>query len=348
MSHVLFESYIIERMPSNPNFPEWLAKLWWREAWLTLEAAEEAELPPYLGSTIRGALGHLMRAALCDGAGCGHECQLQKACRYYALFERNRDGAKPLVLLAPSPPGLEEIALGGPVNLPYRTGAPKHSETIPTLRCEAGWKFESGGKLCFGLRSIGNASNALVAIIEAISRCGLPLAGRQFRLAAAHDGAGQLLYDRRLPAVPVQIPAKRNLVVENEVAQRVRVGFLSPSVFKLDQAPTFSPEQFAARFFEHSIGRAAQMYCACTGVRPPWVDALNMRAEMISHRLFHYELPRHSFRQQKWLDFDGVVGYIEWKGEMSCGMPWARAAEVLHFGQKAVFGLGKVRVLVLE
>lgn len=119
-------------------------------------------------------------------------------------------------------------------------------------------------------------------------------------------------------------------------------------MFKLDQALTFSPEHFAARFFEHSIGRAAQMYCACTGVRPPWVDALDVRAELVNHRLFHYELSRHSFRQQKWLDFDGVVGYIELKGEMSAAMHWARAAELLHFGQKAVFGLGKVRAFVLE
>jgi hypothetical protein len=29
-------------------------------------------------------------------------------------------------------------------------------------------------------------------------------------------------------------------------------------------------------------------------------------------------------------------------------MSWARTVELLHFGQKAAFGLGKGRVLVLE
>lgn len=335
-------------MAANPGWPEWLEKLWWREAWLTLEAAEPATLPPYLGSTLRGAMGHLLRAALCDGSGCGHECQSPDSCRYYSLFEQIRDGAKPFLLLAPPLPGLENIAMGGPVNLPYRTGAPCAGETIPSLRCKAGWKFDPGATLDFGLRLVGMASHALPPILEAVARCGLALGGSQFRLASARSDSGQLLYDRRLPAVPVQMPAARSLMVGNEAARRVRVSFLSPAVFKLDKAPTFSPEHFAARFFEHSIGRAAQMHSACTGVRPPWVEAPPVRTELVNHRLFHYELPRHSFRQEKWLDFDGVIGYIELEGEISAAMPWARAAEVLHFGQKAAFGLGKVRVLVLE
>ena len=123
-----------------------------------MEAVEPATLPPYLGSTIRGALGHLLRVALCDGAGCGHECLRPEGCRYFNLFEQNRGGAKPLILLAPPPPGLEEIALGGPVNLPYRTGSPHGGESIPTLRCEAGWKVDPGGRIPFGLRLAGPAS----------------------------------------------------------------------------------------------------------------------------------------------------------------------------------------------
>lgn len=73
-----------------------------------------------------------------------------------------------------------------------------------------------------------------------------------------------------------------------------------------------------------------------------------MNSELVGHRLFHYKLPRHSYRQDKWLEFDGVVGYLDLAGGFGSAMPWARAAEVLHFGQKSAFGLGKVRVLVLE
>jgi hypothetical protein len=336
-------------MASHPVWPKWLEELWWREVWLTLEAAEPAILPPYLGSTLRGALGYLLRAALCEGLECDPDCQRPDRCRYYSLFVRDRDGAaKPYVLLAPPPPGLEEIALGGPVDLPYRTAAPRHGECIPSLRCDASWKFDPGGSLRFGLRLFGQAAQALPAIVNGIVQRGLTLGRAQFRLAAASDSLGRLLYDRRLSAAPVQMPAVQRLGLEPERACRVRIVFLSPVVFKLDRQVTFNPQDFAARFFEHSIGRAGQMHRACSGERPPWVDAPSEGVKLVGHRLFHYELQRYSFHQEKRLDFDGAVGYLDLEGDLGAVMPWGRAAEILHFGQKAVFGLGKVRLLVLD
>jgi len=139
-------------MASIKQWPEWLERIWWRDASLTMEAVESAVLPPYFGSTLRGALGHVLRTALCDGSGCGHECQQPQGCRYFSLFERNQRGAKPLLLLTPPAPGLEQVALGGPVNLPYRTGPPRENERIPTLRCEAGWQFDAGQALNFRFR----------------------------------------------------------------------------------------------------------------------------------------------------------------------------------------------------
>jgi hypothetical protein len=335
-------------MAPNPEVPEWLANLWWREAWLTLEAAEPASLPPYPGSALRGALGHLMRAALCDGSGCGHECQRPEACRYYSLFEQDSNGAKPFLLLAPAPPGLEEIAMGGPVNLPYRTGAPRGKETVPTLRNEAAWKLGAGATLTFGLRLFGSASNAVAGVIQAVSQCGLAVSAARFRLLSARDASGQMLYDIRLPGVPVQTPAARSLRIEREAAKRLRIVFLSPALLKLGAASTFSPEDFAARFFEHCIGRTVRMHRVCSGMRAPWVEAPAPQTQLANHRLFHFELPRQSYRQDKWLDFDGMVGYFDLAGGAGPALPWARAAEVLHFGQKSAFGLGKMRVLILE
>jgi hypothetical protein len=317
----------MDNMASNRKWPGWLEKLWWREAWLTLEAAEPAILPPYLGSILRGALGDLLRTVLCEAPG--------------------GEGAGPFLLLAPPPPGLEEIAMGGAASLPYRTGPPRDGETIPTLRCEAGWNFDFGGTLDLGLRLVGRASNALPAILEAVARCGLAVGGAQFRLVAARDSRGRLLYDRRWPGVAAQMPAAQRLSVEKETAGRIRIVFLSPTELKLASAPTFAPEDFAARFFEYSIERAGQMYRACLGARPSRVEA-PARAAMAGHRLFHYELPHHGFQQDAGMHFDGVAGYIDLAGELGPAMPWARAAEVLHFGEKAALGLGKVRVLVLE
>ena len=67
---------------------------------------------------------------------------------------------------------------------------------------------------------------------------------------------------------------------------------------------------------------------------------------MTAYRLFRYRLPRHSYRQGKWMDFDGVVGWMEWEGPgVGAMVPWLRAAEALHVGQKATFGLGRVELV---
>src|SRR5690242_20312740 len=45
------------------------------------------------------------------------------------------------------------------------------------------------------------------------------------------------------------------------------------------------------------------------------------------------------------MDFDGVVGWIEWEGDLTAVLPWLQAVEVLHVGQKATFGLGRLEVI---
>jgi hypothetical protein len=156
-------------------------------------------------------------------------------------------------------------------------------------------------------------------------------------------------YDRRSPNVPAQAPALTRLTTEPEQARLIRIVFNTPTILKLDRRPTLDPIDLASRFFEHSLARAVQGHNCLTGEAGlPWIEAPPVHARIVGHRLFRYKLPRHSYRQGQWLDFDGVVGYLDLKGNFDAGMPYARAAEILHFGQKATFGLGKVRVLVLE
>ena len=340
--------YIMMRMAA------FLGRIEYREAWLALEAQEEGELPPYLGSTLRGALGHLLRRALCDGPGCGDSCLRPESCRYYALFEQARpaDGGsapKPMILEPPLNQELEEIALGAPVRLPYCSGPPLARETVPTLRNEHVLRAEQGAILHAGLRLVGPLSAALAGILSAVDRHGLQLGGIRFRLRAARDAAGRMLFDRQFPEIPPQQPALLRLSAEPERARRVRIVFQTPAMLKLGRKVSFDPAEFAARFFEHSLARAVQVHnCLTGGPRLPWMELPRLETELVGYRLFHYHLPRFTFRQQKRLDFDGMIGFLDLKGDFDPVMPYARAAEVLHWGQKATFGLGKVRVLILE
>lgn len=335
-----------------------LTRIDWREAWVTLQAMAPAELPPYLGSTLRGALGHLLRSELCDGSGCGHECQQQGECRYFSLFERSRsaDGRnlpKPLILMAPVSPALETAAMGGPVNPPLRTAPPRLAGQAPVLRDESRISAAAGETIRFGLRIVGPAAAALPAMVGAMARHGLELAGCPFQLRSADDGAGAALFDSRFPTIPPQLPPLRRLGDEpartgGGRVRRIRVVFLSPMVLKSGEEAVFDAERCAARFFEHAMAQAAKFHEAVGEARLPWLDAPAVEARLTGHRLFRYALPRRSYRQDQWLDFDGLVGYLDLEGDLTAGMPYARAAETLHFGQKATFGLGRTRVFVME
>ncbi len=223
---------------------------------------------------------------------------------------------------------------------------------MPSLICEADWKFDPGGVLTFGLRLFGTAAAMVPATSDGIAQNSLIVGTSRFRRIAAKDQLEQSVWDRRWPRVPAQMPPMQRLVGDSESAQCLRIHFLMPTAYKPrgEKQPTFDAKALAAGSWDHSIGRAKEMVQACSvrGKPLPWVEAPQVRAELVGHRLFHYEVPRHRYRQDKWIDFDGAVGYLELEGDFSAVMPWARAAEVLHFGERSTAGLGKVRVVVLD
>jgi hypothetical protein len=97
--------------------------------------------------------------------------------------------------------------------------------------------------------------------------------------------------------------------------------------------------------------RAVQVYNAFfshQGGRLPWMSMPDLGVRLAGCRLFRYVLPRLSLRQDRWMRFDGLVGYMDLEGDLAPAMPFLRAAEVLHFGQKATFGLGEARCFLKE
>ena len=92
--------------------------------------------------------------------------------------------------------------------------------------------------------------------------------------------------------------------------------------------------------------RAVQIYNAFfapRGERSPWMRMPDLGIRLADYRLFHYVLPRLSFRQYRWMRFGGLVGCLDLEGDLTPAMPFPRAAEILHFGRKATFGLGRNR-----
>ena len=105
---------------------DFLREIYYTQVRLDFAVEEDVALPPFAGSSLRGALGHALRDQLCSlSRHCADECAQPETCQYFALFERNRsfgEGGNPpkaLILDPPVPWELEQIALGAPCKPPY-------------------------------------------------------------------------------------------------------------------------------------------------------------------------------------------------------------------------------------
>ena len=59
------------------------------------------------------------------------------------------------------------------------------------------------------------------------------------------------------------------------------------------------------------------------------------------------QMERYSNRINRKMDFSGLSGRIEYKGELSPFVPWLYAAQSLHIGRNTTFGMGKIQVYFL-
>ena len=179
----------------TPLHLEFLRDIYYVQARFDFEVLEEAALPPFPGSALRGVFGHALRKHLCCASPrCATECALPETCQYYALFERSREMGeggnlpKSLILDPPVPWQLEQIALGTPPQFPYQlqgadtNGLPRlenqHRNTVPA-GCEVGVR----------VTLLGQAGALLPVLITVLQQEPMRIGGGLFRLSRAVDTA---------------------------------------------------------------------------------------------------------------------------------------------------------------
>ncbi|MEG3070433.1 MAG: CRISPR system precrRNA processing endoribonuclease RAMP protein Cas6 [Candidatus Syntrophopropionicum ammoniitolerans] len=53
---------------------------------------------------------------------------------------------------------------------------------------------------------------------------------------------------------------------------------------------------------------------------------------------------RYSSRQSSRMNMGGVVGQVEYRGDLGAYMPLLRLGQLVHVGKGAVFGMGKYAI----
>ncbi len=290
-----------------------------------LEFLEPGYLPAFKGSTLRGAFGHSLRRVVCAlrSQDCP-TCLVRESCTYQRVFETRVDpsqGPRRGVDVAPHPyvlvPPAEERREYGPGD---------------GLECR--------------LLLLGPALGALPYLVYAfqeLGRSGLgarrtPLALRRVEGFGA-EGWGAVYDDGRLRVPRVEAPPPEAPALDERVPVRLvtplrvkeRGGFLRALDFRSLMLAVLRRAAHLGRYYGD-------------GSEPPIRELLDraQAVETARSELRWHDWERYSNRQQTAMQLGGLVGEVEFRGDLRPFAPWLAWAERFHVGKATSFGLGRV------
>lgn len=289
-------------------------------------------LPPFPGSTLRGALGRALRPLVCiTGADACDDCIHQPHCAYGYVFEGTLSTDAPKRLHTPHRPYQ--------LDLPYT---------------EAPLEIAAGATLTTGIKLFGSARAFTPTLIIALQAAGRLGFGHRRTPAALvevtrfdPDGARVVVYREGEGFTP-PVPAPPWVVepAEPPAAALVRLHLETPLALKAGGAllTGFDPEVFTARLSE----RLDALSAAHEGNLPQWDFGWFRRqaaaAEIVSADLRRAGQRRRSDRQRQHIEMEGIVGSVTLRHVHPAVLALWSCAEQVNVGKNAVFGFGRVRI----
>ena len=293
----------------------------------------DAILPPFKGSTLRGAFGYALKKITCalPRMQCA-DCILAASCCYSLVFEsekldRNRAGYAARLAAKPHPYVLEP-----PVD--------DRSE------------YAAGDTFSFTLHLFGPALSYRPQILYAVNLMGEAGLGRQHQGTFAVNmvtAGGKTIYDGETRTLSLE-DASWSLAFEpapgEDACSRVNIALCTP--FRVKRANSFVREFDFGTLVRAAMRRVSALENAY-GDGEPEVDyrALARLADavrVVTDETAWLDIGRYSSRQRQPMKIGGIVGMAEVEGDLGPVLPFLRYCETVHLGKQTAFGLGLIRV----
>ncbi|GAB6933858.1 CRISPR system precrRNA processing endoribonuclease RAMP protein Cas6 [Calditerricola satsumensis] len=310
-----------------------------------MRATEPVPLPPYKGSTLRGAFGHAFRRIACaypESFAC-RPCPLFSSCAYAYIFET-------------APPDVGTwMGTYQNVPRPYVIEPPDDVRTA----------YDPGDALeldivLFG-RGVAYVPHVAFALVE-MGRRGLGARRGRFHLEAiasvrADGTLGPLVFNgetQQLATAHVVTVTGADLAEPASAGhpQRLRLSFVTPTRLQRDGHLVDKPEM--SLLVRALLRRVSALLVFHQGEEPPTnvrslLDRVDRTVRLVAQEIHWLDWERYSNRHRERMKLGGIVGWAEYAGEgIADVVPWLRLAEWVHLGKNAVFGLGKIAVSVEE
>jgi hypothetical protein len=289
---------------------------------------DEAILPPYKGSTFRGAFGGALKRVVCalKREEC-RGCLLASRCIYARTFELVQDNSRQKKRLAAAPH-------------PYVIEPPLFGAT----------HFQPGETFDFTLLLFGEANDFLPYFVYAFESMGETGIGKKigdrrarFVLTSVEQD-GETIYEKGTGKLLPTATKTLSLASPEEDAQdcSITLKLLTPLRLKFDN-------RLQAQLPFHLLVRAALRRVSSLfeyyGAGEPLLDyrGLVKEAETVAverSSLRWYDWERYSNRQDQAMLMGGMIGDITYRGAVNRHLPLLELARELHIGKQTSFGLG--------
>ncbi|MBX3280756.1 MAG: CRISPR system precrRNA processing endoribonuclease RAMP protein Cas6 [Acidobacteria bacterium] len=314
---------------------------------LRLSAMARTSLPPFLGSTLRGAFGTALKNVVCvvNHRDCAR-CLVAEKCIYPYVFE------------TPPPPDVSLLRGQQQAPHPFLLNPPA---PIVSARGFQRLALSAGDEITFELLLAGRAIEYLPYVIYAVSemaRRGLGADRTGFVLtsviAQTGEGRGAELYsgdtqrlapaDRASESLAALVRRRLEQIPSDE---QIRLRFLTPTRIRVDGDLQSS---LGFDLLARNLLRRLSLLIAVHGPRPLALDfrgliARAAEAETTSAALQWWDWERYSNRQGTKMKLGGFVGDIAYRGPAVDELRALLAAgELLHIGAGTSFGLGRYEI----
>jgi hypothetical protein len=273
-------------------------------------------LPPYLGSTIRGIMGHCFRQIACTGPDVKcFLCQKRDTCEYVKYFSNT---------------GKE----GGAIN-PY---------VIHVLN-DGKSEWHEGDECVFDITLFGQAvkrADIYFAVIIAMEQKGWGVARLPFRLIRISDvKTEKLLYVKARSQIGIVTDHQINW--NEKEAGIVLLSFDTPLRIitgkKLCLVPSFA---VLIQFIMRRLSLLLQVH---TEYKLEWDEEalldLAKQIRIVDYQLREVDFERYSINQKSnKLELPAISGWILYEGNLTKLTPILEAGKILHIGKGSTIGFG--------
>ena len=303
------------------------------------EAIEEIYFPSYMGSTIRGAFGVILKQSVCvtKQKKCS-ECMLQYNCVYSYIFE--------------TPIPANSKVMRKQTNIP-------HPFTLSDMSDLKKYLYKPGEVFSFTLTLVGKSIDSLPYCVYSMIRLGEAGIGKtrgKFKLIAvkeidAQNNICQPIYEHdtlNMPRKRLSFDIAEKLTSQYfKETNKISLKFISPLRIKYrNKICDHADFHIIIRSLIRRLSNLAYFHCnSQSDLQFKEIIEKAHSIEIANNNMAWYDWERYSTRQKDWMNLGGIIGDITYEGNIKDFIPILIMGSWVNIGKGTAFGLGNYTLL---